>query len=129
MYQVDRRVCSACGTALAAHEAFCNHCGKPYNAAYAPPPSPVGSPQLYDNRQNLQAPQRRSPWLIGSISALVLLALIGGGFFFLVLPRLGTHAGNVTQAPIPTIEPLHINPYSYTGHSSVVWQVAWSHDG
>lgn len=85
MYQAARRICSACGTALATHEAFCHNCGKPYsehyNAAYAPPPLPMGGQQPYDNHRNVQAPQRRSPWFIGSISAFVLLAILGGSFF------------------------------------------------
>lgn len=132
MYQVNNKICSACGTALAPNEAFCHNCGKPFGALPAPlnpnPPMRDSLPEM--NNQVPPAPQRSSGPLKGGVSILVLLILIGG-FVFLILPRLQSHGnGNPSsQKATPTIATLHITPYTYKGHTSSVWQVAWSSDG
>src|SRR5438270_13009792 len=102
----------------------------PPNVGYTPvPPAPRSNGNAYGQQPPMQAssiapppqPQpRKGPrtgLIIGIISLLVILIVIGSGIFFLTRGKGNT---GTTPKPTPSVVHLQITPYTYRGHSDTV---------
>ncbi len=108
----------------------------PPNAGYTPPPpAPRSDPRAYGQQPPMQAgsfapppqPQpRKGPrtgLIIGIISLLVILIVVGTGIYLFTKNRGGSTSTG------PTAIHLQIKPYTYKGHTDQVLAAAWSPDG
>ena len=108
----------------------------PPNAGYTPPPpSPRSDPRAYGQQPPMQAgsfapppqPQPRkglrTGLIIGIISLLVILIVVGTGIYLFTKNRGGSTSTG------PTAIHLQIKPYTYKSHTDQVLAAAWSPDG
>ncbi|GHO49108.1 eIF2A-related protein [Ktedonospora formicarum] len=135
MIQASGRVCATCGTALAPNATFCSRCGQPYHPTPEPHNGSGVAPQAYAGYNTV--PSTNTPGIVRKrsrtgliITILLLLAIIGGSLFVFVLPRLQQSNSTTSKSDVPAVPHLpDIKAYTYSGHTSVVWQVAWSPNG